>query len=139
MRLAYPAKVLLAWGEAISGHQGLRDWLLHNGYPELGVFCHALRLQEDARDWLVKQGHPHLMALIHATEGNKQARAWLDEQGLGVLKQVALTGDGDLDAQRWLVNNGHRELAVIGHRIYKVKRQIDEDNSDYHRFSGLKG
>ncbi|MEZ4758010.1 MAG: hypothetical protein R2817_14375 [Flavobacteriales bacterium] len=139
MRLEYPAKVLLAWGEAISGHQGLRDWLLHNGYPELGVFCHALQLQHDAREWLVAKGHPHLMAVIHGAEGNAQALAWLEQQGLNALKQLALCGDGNADAQRWLVDHGHRELAVIGHRIHKVKRQIDEDNSDYHRFSGLKG
>ena len=41
MRTEYPAKVLLAWGEAIMGHAQLRDWLIKNGYPELGIFTFA--------------------------------------------------------------------------------------------------
>ena len=38
MARQYPVKVLVAWGEAISGNAEFRDWLLGNGYPELGLF-----------------------------------------------------------------------------------------------------
>jgi hypothetical protein len=136
MRTEYPAKVLLAWGEAIAGHAGLRDWLTTNGYPELGIFTYALRNREEARKWLMEHGHPHLMAVITGIEGDKRALEWLDRNGMRVLKQVALTGDGNEDAFQWLMDNGHKELAIIGHKMHKVKRQIDEDNSDYHRYAG---
>ncbi len=136
MRLEYPAKVLLAWGEAISGHVGLRDWLTRNGYPELGIFTYALHHKQDARQWLMKNDHAHLMAVIRGVEGDKEALEWLDRSGLHVLHQLALTGDGDEDAFQWLVAHGHRELALIGKRIHKVKTDIDEENSDPHKYPG---
>ena len=55
MKLAYPKKILVAWGEAISGNSEIRDWLMKNGYPELGVFVFALHLKPDARQWLIKK------------------------------------------------------------------------------------
>lgn len=134
MRLEYPAKILLAWGEAISGNPGIRDWLLKNGYPELGIFTFALRNRQEAREWLMKNGHPHLMAIITGIEGDRKALAWLDAHGMHVLKQVALTGDGDREAFQWLVHNGHRELAVIGQKMHKVKSDMDEEYGDPHRF-----
>ena len=70
MARKYPIKVLVAWGEAISGHGELRDWLLGNGYPELGLFVHALRLDNKARKWLIDEGHPELMALCAGAEGD---------------------------------------------------------------------
>ncbi len=134
MRTEYPAKILLAWGEAIAGHTGLRDWLITNGYPELGLFTFALRNKPDARKWLLENGHPHLMAVITGIEGDKQALDWLDRHGMHVLLQVALTGDGDEDAFRWLMQHGHRELAIIGNKMHQVKRRMDEDYGDYHRY-----
>ena len=122
MRTDYPAKVLVAWGEAISGNAQLRDWLIKNGYPELGLFCFALRNKRDAREWLLKNGHPHLMAVISGIEGDAGALEWLERNGLHMLKQVALTGDGDEAAMKWLLANGYRELAMLGHKMHVVKR-----------------
>ena len=134
MRLEYPAKILLAWGEAISGNREIRDWLIKNGYPELGIFTFALRNQKEAREWLMKNGHPHLLAVITGIEGDLGALGWLDHHKMHVLKQVALTGDGDQDAFRWLVANGHKELAVIGQKMNKVKTDLDEQYGDPHRY-----
>ncbi len=135
MRTDYPAKVLLAWAEAIGGHPGLRDWLMKNGYPELGVFTFALRLKREARDWLMQNGHPHLMAVITGIEGDKKALAWLDHHGMNLLKQVALAGDGNEGSVRWLIDNGHKELARAALNMYRVKKSIDEDHSDPHKFA----
>jgi hypothetical protein len=134
MRTEYPAKVLLAWSEAIAGHPGLRDWLMKNGYPELGIFTFALRLQTEARQWLMDHGHPHLMALIRGIEGDKQALDWLDRNGMAVLKDVALAGDGEQEALERLLKQGHRELAKAAHRMQVVKRGIDEDHADFHKY-----
>ena len=135
MRTDYPAKVLLAWAEAIGGHAGLRDWLMKNGYPELGVFVFALHLKQDARDWLMKNGHAHLMALISGIEGDKVALNWLERSGMPVLKLVALAGDGSEEAVRWLIGHGHKELARAALNMHRVKSRIDEDHSDPHKFA----
>ncbi|MBP6312548.1 MAG: hypothetical protein WAR83_00545 [Flavobacteriales bacterium] len=133
--MEYPAKVLLAWGEAISGHVGLRDWLMKNGYPELGIFTFALRNKKEARQWLMDNGQPHLMAIITGIEGDTNALSWLEHNNMNVLKQLALTGDGDEDAFRWLVAQGHRELAMIGKKMHRVKSDMDDDYRDPHKFA----
>lgn len=134
MRTEYPAKVLLAWGEAISGHAGLRDWLMRNGYPELGIFTFALRNQPQARKWLLDNGHPHLMAVIAGIEGDQGALDWLAKNQLTVLRHVALTGDGERDSFQWLIDHGHRELAMIGTKMHRVKSDLDEEYGDIHKF-----
>lgn len=134
MRTEYPAKVLVAWAEAIGGNIGLRDWLLRNGYPELGVFTAALRNKQEARDWLMQHGHAHLMAVIRGSEGDPRALEWLQQHGFGVLRQVALVGDGDEEALRWLMAKGHRELAMAAYRMARVKASIEEDHRDPHKF-----
>jgi hypothetical protein len=135
MRTDYPAKVLMAWAEAIGGHTELRDWLIKNGYPELGIFTYALHLKTDAREWLMKNGHPHLLAVITGVEGSKQALDWLEHNHFTILKRVALAGDGNEDVLHGLINDGHRELAMVAQRIHTVKTRIDEDNTDPHKFS----
>ena len=134
MRLEYPAKILLAWGEAISGNREIRDWLIKHGYPELGIFTFALRNKHEAREWLMKNGHPHLMAVITGIEGDEKALQWLDDHEMHVLRKVALTGDGDTDSFRWLVDHGHRELAMIGTKMNRVKRDLDEKYGDIHHY-----
>ena len=133
MKMEYPAKVLLAWGEAISGHVGLRDWLMKNGYPELGIFTFALRNKKEARQWLMDNGQPHLLAVITGIEGDTNALSWLEHNNMNVLKQLALTGDGDEDAFRWLLEQGHRELAMIGKKMHRVKSDMDDDYRDPHK------
>jgi membrane protein required for beta-lactamase induction len=134
MRTDYPAKILLAWGEAISGNAALRDWLITNGYPELGIFTFALRNKADARKWLMDNGHPHLMAVINGIEGNAAALDWLERNNMSMLKQVALTGDGDDEAFKWLLQHGHREMAMLGQKMRVVKAAIEEDNTDPHKY-----
>ena len=66
----YSEKILLAWGEAIGGNLEIRDWLMKNGYPELGLFCFALYFDKKSSAWLLKNA-PHLLALIKAVEGKR--------------------------------------------------------------------
>lgn len=134
MRTDYPAKVLLAWGEAIAGNAALRDWLMRNGYPELGIFTFALRNHHQSRDWLMKNGHPHLMAIITGIEGDKNALAWLEHNHLPALKHAALAGDGQESSVRWLIDHGQKELALASLKMHQVKSAMDEDYSDPHRF-----
>jgi hypothetical protein len=133
--LTYNGKILLAWGEAISGNREIRDWLIKNGYPELGLFVFALHNKDNARNWLMENGFAHLFALINGAEGNIEALRWLHLNGFDALEAMARAGDGDLDAFEWLRQHGYADLAVIAARIKKVKQEIEENNNDIHKIS----
>lgn len=135
MKTSYPAKILLAWGEAISGNKKLRDWLTENGYRELGIFVFALRNKDDANKWLFDNKFRHFAATIAGSKGNKGAIEWLFKSKLDVLARVALTGDGDEDSFNWLLKNNHREMAMIGKKIEAVNLEIDHDHNDVHKIS----
>ena len=107
-------------------------------YPELGVFCHALRNEETSRAWLKHHGHPHLMALLLGTEGEKEAVDWLQRQGHATLADMALAADNDDDALLRLMRlarqeNGDGLWAQIAMRIRDVKNDIEDANNDVHR------
>lgn len=133
--MQYPAKVLLAWGEAISGNREIRNWLMANGYEELALTCHAMHHVQSARSWLMANHHPHLMALVSGAEGNPEAIQWLDRFGFSYLKEVALGADNDDEAVKRLLKAGQREWAGIALKIRAVKNQIEADNNDMHRIS----
>lgn len=132
--MEYPAKVLLAWGEAISGDKAIREWLIRNGYPELGIFVFALHLKPDARRWLMDNGHPHLMGLVRGLEGEEEALAWLEDNGMHVLRRMAVAG-GDREALKWLVDNGRRDLARLALKMWAVKMAIEERHNDPYQFA----
>jgi len=135
MKIAYPHKVILAWAEAINGNKEIRDWLIGNGFSELGIFVYALHLQREAREWLMKNGFPHLMALINGAEGNPNAILWLRKHHLDVLEKMAMAGDNNEDALLWLMRNDMRDMALVAQRIREVKNEIERRNSDIHFMS----
>jgi hypothetical protein len=137
MKFGYPAKVILAWGEAISGNKEIREWLMVNGYPELGLFVHALHNQSDARTWMMENGYPHLMALINGSEGNPNAILWLRKHNMDVLEKMAGAADNRDDALLWLLNQGYQDMASVAQKIRKVKNEIEEGNNDVHKISGV--
>jgi hypothetical protein len=135
MEFQYPAKVIIAWGEAISGNAKIRDWLTKNGYPELGIFSFALRNQEEARNWLLENNHPHLMALINGAEGNPSAILWLRKYKFDILEKMALAADNSKEAMIWLINQDLQDMANVAERIQIVKNGIELDNNDVHKIS----
>ncbi len=135
MKTNYPAKVLLAWSEAIAGNRKIREWLMKNGYRELGVFVFGLRNKDDAKDWLLKNKFEHLAATISGAEGNPNAVAWLRKFNFDVLANVAMVGHGDQKALKWLIDNNHREMAIVAKQIEAVKDEIESDNNDAHKIS----
>jgi len=133
--LDYSNKILLAWSEAVSGNNKIRDWLTTNGYPELGIFCYALRNKDSARKWLLENGFPHLMAFINGAEGNGQAIDWLNLHGFSDLAKMALAADNDAAAMTHVEANFSREMILLTHKIRFVKNRIDAENEDVHKFS----
>ncbi|MEM9052559.1 MAG: hypothetical protein AAGC47_10940 [Bacteroidota bacterium] len=135
MKTSYPAKILVAWSEAIGGNKKIREWLASNGYPELSVFVFALNNKEDAKKWLMDNGYQHLAATIAAAEGKKDAIEWLKKYEFDILAHAGMSGDGHEASFQWLVRNGHREMAIVAKRIEEVKDRIEQDNNDVHRIS----
>ena len=41
--LDYEPKILLAFAETLSGNQEIFNWLMQNGYPELGALSMSMR------------------------------------------------------------------------------------------------
>ncbi len=133
---AYPTKVLLAWTEAISGQEPLRDWLMGSDYPELGVFCHALHNEPTSRAWLRHHGHPFLVALLEGAEGEKAAVTWLRQHGGDTLADMALAADNDEEALGRLMRGNPDVNGIwvqIALRLQQVKNSIEESNNDVHR------
>ena len=128
----YPEKIIIAWGEAISGNFEIRDWLMKNSYPELGLFCHALYFDKSASYWLMKNA-PHLLATIKGVEGKKDAIHWLEINGFKLLAKVAKAADNDKEQMRWLMLND-KLFGVLAQRIKLVKDDIEEANNDVHRW-----
>lgn len=135
IKLSYPLKIILAWGEAITGNRKIRDWLMANDYKELGLFCFALRNEEQSREWLLKNGYPHLMALINGAEGNHQALQWLQKNNLPLLKYIAEAADNNEESMDWLMKNSTEEFFLLAQKIRFVKNRIEEDNADAHKFN----
>lgn len=134
IRFDYPIKILVAWGEAISGNAKIRDWLMKNGYPELGLFTFALRNKDEAKVWLMENNFPHLLALINGIEGNPQALKWMDEYGFKTLRLMALTADHNEEAGRVLAKND-KLLLMLALKMGAVKDAIEQDNNDVHKIS----
>lgn len=135
LKTSYPAKILLAWAEAIGGNKEIREWLSSNGYQELSVFVFALNNKEDAKKWLMHNGYQHLAATIAGSEGKSDAIEWLKKYHFDVLAHVGMSGDGHDSSFRWLVKNSHREMAIVSKRIQDVKDRIEQDNNDVHKIS----
>jgi hypothetical protein len=128
----YSEKILVAWAESISGNEQIRDWLMKNGYPELGLFRFALFFDKKSCQWLMKNA-PHLMATINAIEGKKPALNWLKRNNFHLLVRLAKASDNDKDQMKWLMKNDPL-FAAIAARIKLVKDEIEEANNDVHRW-----
>ena len=131
----YPSTVIIAGGEAISGNLAIREWLMANGFPELGIFVHAHNNQDDARTWLMENNFPHLMALINGAEGNPNALLWLKKNKYDVLEKMARAADNHEDSLMWLLQQDLRDMAGIAQRICIVKNEIERRNNDVHSIS----
>lgn len=135
MTTGYEPKIILAWGEAVSGNATIRNWLMANGYKELALFVYALNNKDAAREWLMTNKYYQLMAVINGAEGNKTAINWLNNFGFDVLAKVAEAASGNQESFAWLLKNNQRELALLSKKIEFVKDRIEEDNNDVHKIS----
>jgi hypothetical protein len=130
-RMNYPIKVLVAWGEAITGNKEIRDWLIKNGYEELGMFCFAIRNEVSAQQWLIKNRCPHLVALINGIEGDKKALDWLLRFDYEILFHMAHASQGNVDSKHWLLQKD-KVYAALAMKMERLKDDIEFSNNDIH-------
>lgn len=133
--LNYPMKVIMVWGEAISGNKELLDVLLKSEYKELGLFVYAMHNQDSARNWLMKNGFAHLLAMLNGVERKKDALLWLKAHKFTTLYHMALCGDSEEESFKWLIDNNKKEMAMIAKKIEFVKNEIADNNADPHRIT----
>ena len=130
----YPEKVIVAWGEAISGNKEFIQILFDLKYPELGHFCYALRNNMEAQKWLLTNGFPHLTALIEGAEGNEKALSWLEKNDYVILRHIAMAIDGDKSSLNYFVDK-NKIIAVLTSKMKFVKDNIEDDNQDPHKLN----
>lgn len=131
----YHPKIILAWAKAIEGNTDLMKYLLDNGYTELTMAAHAIRLKDEARDWLMDNGYPHMMAMINAAEGNEQAQQWLKMNNYLLFYNMAIAIDGEMEGFKWINLNSTQEIFYLTKIIKQVKDDIEEEHNDTHRMS----
>ena len=79
----YPIKILMAFGCTFEPESDeFFEWLMRNGYPELGALSRTIQGDTEAKDWLMQHGFPHLAAIDSAID--KESIAWLEKQELQV-------------------------------------------------------
>lgn len=128
----YHPKIILAWAKGIEGNTEILKYLNDNGFKELAMATHAIRLKEKARSWLMKNGYPHVMAMINAAEGNEQALRWLEMNNFEVFYNMALAIDHENEGFEWLKKNASQDIFILTKSIQKVKDEIEEMHNDIH-------
>jgi len=100
--LKYNVKVLLALEKSIEGKDAFFQWLVENGYPELGAFSNFLHDDPGAEKFLVQTGNGWLGLLSHAIDGDPRAREWVRVNLHQANLMFALACREDEKAQSWL-------------------------------------
>ena len=128
--LKYPPKILVAFGETIGGGKEIQEWLLKNGYPELGAFSYAVQGSDEAAEWLLKNGFPELAALDGAIDEDQKAYDWLKRHHLEFHIVFADAVHGKGEAIEWFIRNNLRVLLAITQKIRQLR---DSHTFDYHK------
>ena len=133
-RIDYPAKIILAWAQAIQGNEDILNWLKDNSYEELYMATFAIKLKDEARNWLQDNGFAHLLAMINAAEGNESAQKWLLVHDFEILYHIAQAVESEESSWNWLGQNAPADLFILAKTIKKVKDGIEENHNDIHSF-----
>ena len=131
LMLNYPPKIILAFGETISGNTEILTWLLKNGYGELAALSFAIRGSEDAFHWLMNNGYTHLAALDSAIDNDPKAYLWLKEHDFPFFVIFADACNGKKEALDFMVQ---KNLVGMLRVTQKIRSFRDNQTYDYHKF-----
>ena len=138
MLLDYHIKVLLILELAIDGQVEPLEWLLNNGFPELGAFANAIRKDQIAYDWLMKNGYPDLAALTDAIEDNFEAYKWLKKHNRNFYIILSDAVQPKEYAMRYLKEHKLEVFTRLCMRIKQVKDKQADDAWDAHKATPIK-
>ncbi len=129
--LNYPPKILIAFGETFSEHDGaFLNSLIQTGYPELAALSSAIRGSYEAADWLLKNKFPHLAALDGAIDKQSGAYGWLRKNKFDFLIVFADAVNQRVEAINWLKEN---DLEIFILLAQKIRSFRDNQTYDYHK------
>ncbi|HAL64064.1 MAG TPA: hypothetical protein DCX03_02630 [Bacteroidales bacterium] len=114
--LNYDAKLILAFGETITGNKKILDWLLKNGYPDLAALSYSIRGSEEAFKFLLKY-YPRLAALDAAIDNNEKAYLWLKEHNYHFNIIFADACHGKPEALKWLMDHQLEGFISVAEKI----------------------
>ena len=114
----YPVKILMAFGCTFEpGSDEIFEWLMKNGYPELGAFSRAIQGEAKAKEWLL-------------IDKDENAEEWLLRNHFEVDLAFARAINCDDDATEWLEK---RDLQVFVIIAKKIRKYLDDKYLDYHK------
>ncbi|MBN2236297.1 MAG: hypothetical protein JW729_01985 [Bacteroidales bacterium] len=126
----YPIKILLAFVEAVGGNEDFFEWLMKNGYPELGVLSKSIRGGEVSNQWLMEHQFPQFAAFDAAIHRDLKAILWLKKYHFTFLIRLADASRGSQLAINWFLS---RDLKVFVMLAAKIKSFVDHQTFDVHK------
>lgn len=127
----YPTKILMAFGCTFEPEgDEFFEWLMRNGYPELGALSHTIQGDTKAKDWLMEHGFPHLAAIDSAIDKEAKAEEWLLKNHFEVNLAFAKAINRDDDATDWLLKNELQVLVIIAD---KIRKYLDDKYLNFHK------
>ncbi len=128
--LNYQPKIILAFGETISGNNEILNWLLKNGYGELAALSYSIRGSQEAFTWLMNNGYTHFAALDSAIDNDVKAYKWLKEHQYPFLIIFADACHGNKEAMDFMVR---KNLTGMLRVTQKIREFRDNQIYDYHK------
>lgn len=126
----YPIRILLAFIEAVGGNEVFFEWLMKNGYPELGVLSKSIRGGEASNQWLIQHKFPQFAAFDAAIHGDVKAIIWLKRYHFIFLIRLADASRGTPIALKWFEQ---KNLKVFIMLAKKIKSFVDNQVYDVHK------
>jgi hypothetical protein len=127
--LKYEAKIVVAFGETITGNDEILLWLYRNGFPELSALSKSIRGSEEAFDFLFAN-YPRLAALDAAIDNQAKAYLWLKKHNFEFNIIFADACRLKPQAVEWLKA---RQLEVYVRIAEKINHFRENQYFDYHK------
>jgi len=130
----YPAKILLAWSEAIAGNEKIAKWLVDNGYSELICVIDFLWGSTKAGDWMIKNKFPEWRAFAeYVGEEKPMAKQWLLKNNFDVLALVGDVVHENKKSLKVLQSINQPEMVHIAQNLNRLLYRIEFDTNLIYR------
>jgi hypothetical protein len=130
----YPPKILLAFGEAISGNYKIHEWLLKNGYQELAALASSLQADIPAFEWLMKNGFPQYAAFSNAIDNDEGALNWLRQHKFTMMALIVDAAWLRKPSMLYLKKKKHDIYLRLAFKIRQLKEDQHRDYNSYYKF-----